>query len=119
MQLLRRRPVVHPPEFDRAAPSTLELDDHIQLLPVLRAEIVLRTLPATRALALDHEIAALPVALDLDIPASIHYLSDLAAVVVEYQRRAAVRPERKADRKSTRLNSSHLVISYAVFCFNK
>src|SRR6266550_7644506 len=96
MQLLRRRPVVHPPEFDRAAPSALELDDHIQLLPVLRAEVVLRDLPATRNLALDHEIAALPVALDLDIPASIHYLSDLAAVVVEYQRRAAVRPERKA-----------------------
>src|SRR2546426_7249439 len=29
---------------------------------------------------------------------------------------AAVRP---ADRKSTRLNSSHLVISYAVFCLKK
>src|SRR2546426_5071708 len=28
-----------------------------------------------------------------------------------------VRPER--DRKSTRLNSSHLVISYAVFCLKK
>src|SRR5256885_10952760 len=27
--------------------------------------------------------------------------------------------ERKADRKSTRLNSSHLVISYAVFCLKK
>src|SRR5256885_4073149 len=26
---------------------------------------------------------------------------------------------RDADRKSTRLNSSHLVISYAVFCLNK
>src|SRR5256885_10237411 len=26
---------------------------------------------------------------------------------------------RWADRKSTRLNSSHLVISYAVFCFEK
>src|SRR5256885_13026658 len=26
---------------------------------------------------------------------------------------------RKSDRKSTRLNSSHLVISYAVFCLNK
>src|SRR5256885_9158092 len=26
---------------------------------------------------------------------------------------------RKLDRKSTRLNSSHLVISYAVFCLNK
>src|SRR5256885_1748884 len=27
--------------------------------------------------------------------------------------------EEKADRKSTRLNSSHLVISYAVFCLKK
>src|SRR5256884_5634364 len=96
MQLLPRRSIVHAPELEGAAPSALELDDHIQLLPVLRAEVVLRDLPATRDLALDHEIAALPVALDLDIPASIHYLSDLAAVVVEYQRRAAVRPERKA-----------------------
>src|SRR5256885_7412319 len=31
--------------------------------------------------------------------------------------RAQVRPGE--DRKSTRLNSSHLVISYAVFCLNK
>src|SRR2546426_4951145 len=28
-------------------------------------------------------------------------------------------PEARADRKSTRLNSSHLVISYAVFCLKK
>src|SRR2546426_7662332 len=27
--------------------------------------------------------------------------------------------EEEADRKSTRLNSSHLVISYAVFCLKK
>src|SRR2546426_6808423 len=27
--------------------------------------------------------------------------------------------ERQRDRKSTRLNSSHLVISYAVFCLKK
>src|SRR5256885_3182272 len=27
--------------------------------------------------------------------------------------------ERRADRKSTRLNSSHLVISYAVLCLKK
>src|SRR5256885_9249938 len=27
--------------------------------------------------------------------------------------------ERSGDRKSTRLNSSHLVISYAVFCLKK
>src|SRR5438132_9880241 len=28
-------------------------------------------------------------------------------------------PGRRADRKSTRLNSSHTVISYAVFCLKK
>src|SRR5256885_12315284 len=28
-------------------------------------------------------------------------------------------PDRATDRKSTRLNSSHLVISYAVFCLKK
>src|SRR2546426_4696933 len=28
-------------------------------------------------------------------------------------------PSQYADRKSTRLNSSHLVISYAVFCLKK
>src|SRR2546426_2594592 len=28
-------------------------------------------------------------------------------------------PARPTDRKSTRLNSSHLVISYAVFCLKK
>src|SRR5690606_42147614 len=28
-------------------------------------------------------------------------------------------PGRKKDRKSTRLNSSHVKISYAVFCFKK
>src|SRR5256885_8350382 len=35
------------------------------------------------------------------------------ALVLELQRADAV------DRKSTRLNSSHLVISYAVFCLKK
>src|SRR5256885_3581827 len=29
------------------------------------------------------------------------------------------REQRHVDRKSTRLNSSHLVISYAVFCLKK
>src|SRR5438034_5281287 len=31
----------------------------------------------------------------------------------------AWKPERVTDRKSTRLNSSHTVISYAVFCLKK
>src|SRR2546426_3650759 len=32
---------------------------------------------------------------------------------------AGLRGEGRGDRKSTRLNSSHLVISYAVFCLKK
>src|SRR2546427_4135113 len=39
---------------------------------------------------------------------------DVAALAGRDQRRAAV-----ADRKSTRLNSSHSQISYAVFCLKK
>src|ERR1022692_3866408 len=33
--------------------------------------------------------------------------------------RLRAHPSRRTDRKSTRLNSSHLVISYAVFCLKK
>src|SRR2546426_1294653 len=33
--------------------------------------------------------------------------------------RITASPRTSADRKSTRLNSSHLVISYAVFCLKK
>src|SRR5207248_5128125 len=35
------------------------------------------------------------------------------------RRRRRVRPLRAEDRKSTRLNSSHRTISYAVFCLKK
>src|SRR5207244_6965185 len=40
---------------------------------------------------------------------------------VVYVRKAAERTMRRAsgDRKSTRLNSSHQIISYAVFCLKK
>src|SRR5205807_8612454 len=45
---------------------------------------------------------------------------DLSVTTLEIfsSRRLLVRP-RSEDRKSTRLNSSHLVISYAVFCLKK
>src|SRR5688500_19126171 len=35
------------------------------------------------------------------------------------RRHECAAPSNRADRKSTRLNSSHLVISYAVFCLKK
>src|SRR2546426_8560755 len=45
--------------------------------------------------------------------ASSHTLPDAPPAV------PGVRPRITRDRKSTRLNSSHLVISYAVFCLKK
>src|SRR5256885_10977055 len=45
-----------------------------------------------------------------------------AAIVTDMPEIDAIEDERAAaarDRKSTRLNSSHLVISYAVFCLKK
>src|SRR6478735_10261820 len=43
----------------------------------------------------------------------------LAPAAQRPQERAGRRRQRHRDRKSTRLNSSHLVISYAVFCLKK
>src|SRR3989454_8606315 len=37
----------------------------------------------------------------------------------ERVRKRCIQPHHRRDRKSTRLNSSHLVISYAVFCLKK
>src|SRR5256885_7129365 len=44
---------------------------------------------------------------------------DAGAVVEAMVAHPAVRRVNFTDRKSTRLNSSHLVISYAVFCLKK
>src|SRR5207244_13435505 len=44
-------------------------------------------------------------------------LADL--ITVPAGRRLAIAGERGGDRKSTRLNSSHQIISYAVFCLKK
>src|SRR5437899_4592034 len=43
----------------------------------------------------------------------------LAPVRPDDDERAVVDGEQERDRKSTRLNSSHLGISYAVFCLKK
>src|SRR5256885_11602435 len=48
-------------------------------------------------------------------------LSSKPARSMLYTGRSVVKdlPRKSSDRKSTRLNSSHLVISYAVFCLKK
>src|SRR5436305_4658604 len=48
----------------------------------------------------------------------IHRRDELRASKI-MQERANANPKIKLDRKSTRLNSSHVRISYAVFCLKK
>src|SRR5256885_10058009 len=46
--------------------------------------------------------------------------SEHLQVILDHIKDAVLRDHRdRGDRKSTRLNSSHLVISYAVFCLKK
>src|SRR5262245_63022538 len=51
----------------------------------------------------------------------LHYCenSEKIAVRVQQEALALERARHRPDRKSTRLNSSHLGISYAVFCLKK
>src|SRR2546429_2217898 len=54
------------------------------------------------------------IALAKALPGAILFALDISGAALEVARRNAER-----DRKSTRLNSSHGYISYAVFCFEK
>src|SRR5256885_6432266 len=48
----------------------------------------------------------------------LHYRPQIRAAAI-YNARGKIFASYSGDRKSTRLNSSHLVISYAVFCLKK
>src|SRR5438105_14956473 len=54
---------------------------------------------------------ALPISITQSIPER--------SIVPSASRRGSMERNRMADRKSTRLNSSHEWISYAVFCLKK
>src|SRR5256885_6787006 len=63
---------------------------------------------------------ALPISRDGGAPAvSSPSSSATPTATTSRSTGASTRSARPADRKSTRLNSSHLVISYAVFCLKK
>src|SRR3712207_8231569 len=69
-----------------------------------------------------HRLAALPAAADdAHVVDAAHADRDREQVgALEREVRRVIRAERRAgDRKSTRLNSSHANISYAVFCLKK
>src|SRR3989454_11116038 len=68
--------------------------------------------PQSIVKAVDMELAAIVEADYVTLPKDEESLSGLSANVASEAQLAEV----LQDRKSTRLNSSHLVISYAVFC---
>src|SRR5262245_64738658 len=108
--------------------SSLENLDHM-LNALGRRDDALNA--AEKAVALQRELAAeRPDAYRPDLASSLNSLAGMLTslgrredalkaaneVVGLYRELAAAKPE---DRKSTRLNSSHLGISYAVFCLKK
>src|SRR5256885_2445109 len=59
------------------------------------------------------------VAIDLDeLPSRVPY-PEVGPPTSQHGVQLPDEPLERLDRKSTRLNSSHLVISYAVFCLKK
>src|SRR5690242_21249430 len=73
--------------------------------------VVFSSEPATTAIYTLSLHDALPIWFALD--------ADSATAEVKFQWRIQFEGERTGDRKSTRLNSSHMSISYAVFCLKK
>src|SRR3989454_9285458 len=74
---------------------------------------------ASLALLLRHDILVqLLDVLVLDVQLLLQFV-DVDFLHVLLARRPRALPDADEDRKSTRLNSSHLVISYAVFCLKK
>src|SRR5690606_41438372 len=90
-----------------AQPSTLSLHDALPISPVLlKVKVTFCALPswtASRLLGRTAEALSAPPRIS-EPPAGTVRLPPSAGVSL--------------DRKSTRLNSSHVKISYAVFCLN-
>src|SRR5256885_6925841 len=62
---------------------------------------------------------SLPLVLEMALGADDQADAALLSIFDAATGELAVQRLRNLDRKSTRLNSSHLVISYAVFCLKK
>src|SRR5205807_10533224 len=94
--------------------STLSLHD---ALPIYAVNIPLRNSLLVKAYR-DFAPGRRAIVFCVDVA----HAKDVHRVFAEAGIRAATvwgalsRDQRRSDRKSTRLNSSHLVISYAVFC---
>src|SRR5690625_5650718 len=89
--------------------DTVQENEHLGFAADMRNYEV--CLPMLQHLGIEH------VRLMTNNPRKVQALSDLGVDVVE--RVPHEIPANPQDRKSTRLNSSHVASSYAVFCLNK
>src|SRR5437667_66505 len=90
-------------ELQRAgAAGVRDRDDHVDVVPgALAQDLVRQAIAHAHAGAVDGDVV------DLRVGArEVHVFEDAGGVA-------------RRDRKSTRLNSSHITISYAVFCLKK
>src|SRR5699024_11388097 len=99
--------------FSRVVLSVLAPLPHLHSLPTRRSSDLAQAL----------EQAGFQVRRQANIGARDVYLTALEKgeidVIAEYSGNAAQYYQAGKDRKSTRLNSSHVSISYAVFCLKK
>src|SRR5258708_27218174 len=56
---------------------------------------------------------------ELEVPEIYHGQVEITGIAREAGSRTKIAVRSNRDRKSTRLNSSHQIISYAVFCLKK
>src|SRR5690606_41083416 len=98
--------------FTVAAPTALYTLSLHDALPIFQQEVLASAVDPGRQ---EPRVARRQDALSVSRPVANHVRE-----VVEYgERHSLVRQELRPDRKSTRLNSSHVKISYAVFCLKK
>src|SRR3712207_7318501 len=77
--------------------------------------------PHDRPLPLDHPLGGLDVLRVVQVDQALHHerLEQLQRHLLGQTALVQLEPRADEDRKSTRLNSSHANISYAVFCLKK
>src|SRR5690606_41961399 len=92
----------------------------LHIIPLSSPSSFLTAAPSSETFTLSlHD--ALPISGNQLLALQAQQLADLTAVIAAHSRAQNLESAQHAaaDRKSTRLNSSHVKISYAVFCLTK